>query len=74
MMCSTPILGLINVFFWNFLVLWILWNFVFQKYLNASSQDFCHKLQKKKKIGFGVGVISCDFWACFLKSALYRAM
>lgn len=37
-------------------------------------KTFCHKLQKKKKIGFGVGVISCDFWVCFLKSALYRAM
>lgn len=38
------------------------------------SRLFVISCKKKKKIGFGVGVISCDFWVCFLKSALYRAM
>lgn len=31
---------------------------------------FCQKLEN----WIGVGVISCDFWVCFLKSALYKAV
>lgn len=66
-----PILGPINVFFWNFSVLWILWNFVFQKIFKYVILRF---FVKSWKIGFGVGVISCDFGVCFLKSALYKAV
>lgn len=43
----------------------------FKKYLNTSYSDF---FVKSWKIGFGVGVISCDFGVCFLKSALYKAV
>lgn len=64
-----PILGPINVFFWNFSVLYILWNFVFQKIFKYVILRF---FVKSWKIGFGVGVIICDFWVCFLKSALYN--
>lgn len=47
----------------------ILWNFVFQKIFKYVILRF---FVKSWKIGFGVGVIICDFWVCFLKSALYN--
>lgn len=41
----------------------------FKKYLNTLYLDF---FVKSWKIGFGVGVIICDFWVCFFKSVLYN--